>query len=60
MAARYRPFTGCLGTSCQNLKPLTGNPEEKARASQYVIDTSRGMDATRAQVRALAETIRRG
>jgi dephospho-CoA kinase len=35
------------------------DPEEKARASDYVIDNSGDLAGTRAQVRALAETLRR-
>jgi dephospho-CoA kinase len=35
------------------------DPEKKARASDYVIDNSGDLDGTRAQVRALAETLRR-
>lgn len=34
------------------------DPEEKARASDYVIDNSGDLAGTRAQVRALAETLR--
>jgi len=34
------------------------DPEEKARASDYVIDNSGELAATRAQVKALAETLR--
>jgi dephospho-CoA kinase len=35
------------------------DPEEKARASEYVIDNSGDRAATRAQVRALAKTIKK-
>ncbi len=35
------------------------DPEEKARASDHVIDNSGDLSETRAQVRALAETLRR-
>ena len=35
------------------------DPEEKARASDYVIDNSGDIAGTRAQVRSLAETLRR-
>jgi dephospho-CoA kinase len=35
------------------------DPEEKARASDHVIDNSGSLSETRAQVRALAEKLRR-
>ena len=35
------------------------DPEEKARASDYVIDSSGDLPATHAQVRTLAEMLRR-
>ena len=34
------------------------DPEKKALASDYVIDNSGDLDGTRAQVRALANTLR--